>query len=181
MASGVNTPTIPDADDILLGEGVVYVNYGEAGEAIIGATQSGSKFVIDVKFIDPKVDGAYGPIKGLKRVEKMVPHLIINFLKLTYVSLAYGVPCTVTDKGDYHQIDFRLNIEAADVVKNVAFIGAKHGGKACKIIVKNALNVGNIDLNYKEKGEVTSEMDYEGLYAYATPTTPPFEIYEYDV
>lgn len=181
MSSGVITPQVPVANDILLGEGTVYVNYGEVGEAVIGATQAGSKFSIDIKTIDPKVDGIYGPIRGLKRIDKMIPHLIINFLKLTYVSLAYGVPCTVTDMGDYHQIDFRLNIEAADVLTNVAFIGSKHDGKACKIIVKNSLNVGNIDLNYKEKGEVTSEMDYEGMYAYATPTVPPFEIREYDV
>lgn len=181
MSSGVVTPQVPNANDILLGEGTVYANYEEAGEAIIGATQSGSKFVIDIKTIDPKIDGVYGPVRDLKRIDKMIPHLIVNFLKLTYISLAYGVPCTVTDMGDYHQIDFNLNIEAADVLKNVAFIGQKHDGKACKIIVQNSLNVGNIDLNYKEKGEVTSEMDYEGLYAYATPTTPPFEIREYDV
>lgn len=181
MSTGVVTPVVPSANDILLGEGVLYVNYNEVGEAIIGATQGGSKFTLDTKLIDPKVDGVYGPVKGLKRVEKMIPHLVINFLKLTYVSLAYGVPCTVTDRGAYHEIAFNLNIESTDVLKNVAFIGQKHDGKACKIIVKNSLNVGNIDLNFKEKGEVTSEMDYEGMYAYATPTTPPFEVHEYDV
>ena len=179
--TGVVTPIVPSANDILLGEGVVYVNYNEAGEAPNWCDSGGSKFTLDIKLIDPKVDGMYGPVKGLKRVEKMIPHLNINFLKLSYVSLAYGVPCTVTDRGAYHEIAFNLNIEAADVLKNVAFIGQKHDGKACKIIVKNALNVGNIDLNFKEKGEVSSDMDYEGMYAYATPTTPPFEIHDYDV
>jgi len=181
MSSGIVTPIIPVANDILLGEGTVYANYGESGEAIIGATQGGSKVVFDIKTIDPKVDGTYGPIKGLKRINQFIPHLIVNFLKLTYVSLAYGVPCTVTDMGDYHQIDFNLNIEAADVLKNVAFVGYKHDGKACIVIVENALNVGNIDLNFKEKTEVVGEMDYEGLYPQATPTVPPFKIKEYDV
>jgi len=35
MSIGVFTPEVPVANDILLGEGTVYVNYGVAGEAII--------------------------------------------------------------------------------------------------------------------------------------------------
>ncbi len=39
MPTNVFIPAVPEkANDILLGEGVLYKNYGEAGEAIIGAT-----------------------------------------------------------------------------------------------------------------------------------------------
>jgi hypothetical protein len=180
MATGVFVPKVPDAGDILLGEGVTYVNYNEVGEAIIGATQGGSKFKIEKKIINPKVDGMYGPVKGLQRAEIMIPKLTINFLKLNYTTLGYGVPSTVVDQGNYHEFSFDLNIEAADVLTNVAFVGQKHDGKAVKIIILNALNMGDIDLDFKEKGEVACPMEYWGFYAYATATTPPFQYLEYE-
>jgi len=179
MSIGVFTPEVPVANDILLGEGTVYVNYGVAGEAIIGATEGGSKFVIQRKVIDMKYDGAYGPTKSLKRVDLFIPQLIINFLKLNYTTLGYGVPSTVATYTTYKEFTFDLDIVAADVLTNVAFIGQKHDGKAVKIIVQNCINDGNISLNFKEKTQVTSDMQYTGHYAAATPTTPPFEFREY--
>lgn len=181
MSSGLVTPVVPNANDVLLGEGTTYINYGEAGEAIIGATQGGSKFEIEKKTINVKVDGAYGDIKGLKRIDVFIPKLIINFLKLNYTTLGYGVPSTVTTTSTYKEFAFRLNIEATDILKNVAFIGQKHDGKACKIIVENCLNDGNIALAFKEKVEVVSEMQFTGHYLYAYPVLPPFSVRDYDV
>lgn len=181
MSVGVVTPVVPDANDLLLGEGTVYANYGEVGEAIIGATQGGSKYIVEKKTIITKYDSSNGPTKGLNRIDIFIPRLIINFLKLSYVSLAYGVPSTVTDMTTYYSFRFDLAIVAADVLTNVAFIGQKFDGKACKIIVKNALNDGDIDLNYKTKGEVVGAMQYTGHYLFAYPTLPPFEMREYDI
>jgi hypothetical protein len=178
--NGVFTPYVPGANDIALGEGVVHYNYG-AGGGVIGATRNGSKFVIEKKIINIKYDGAYGPTKGLNRVEIFIPKLVINFLKLSYSNLAHGVPSTVTDKGDYHEFAYDLDFTSADVLTNIAFIGQKLDGKVVKIVVLNALNTGNINLNFKEKDEVVGEMEYTGFYAAATPTSPPFYVDDYDV
>jgi hypothetical protein len=180
MANGVVTPVVPLANDIKLGEGVVYINYG-TDNTILGATDGGSQFKIEKKIIDIKYDGKYGPTKGLKRVEIFIPRLIVNCLKLNYNTLGYGIPITVTDMTTYQKITFDLNVEAEDVLTNVAFIGQAFDGKALKIIVKNALMDGDIELDFKEKASVVGQLQYSGHYAYATPTTPPFEIRDYEI
>jgi hypothetical protein len=181
MAIGVFSPVVPEkANDLLLGEGILYKNYGEAGEAIIGATRGGSKLEIERNIKQMAFDGAYGAHKGLRRYERFVAKLVINFLKLTYTNLAYGVPITVSDgtdqDGTYKKIAFDLDINASDVLTNITFVGQKHDGKYCIIKLENALNIDKIELEFKEKDEVVSEMTYTGFYSYATPTTPPLKI-----
>lgn len=184
MAIGVFSPAVPaTSKDIMLGEGVVYKNYGEVGEAIIGATKGGSKLSIDKKIKDIKFDGAYGSTKGLRRYERYEAKMSINFLKLNYVNMAYGLSVTVTDgtdkDGTYKEIAFDIEIAAADVLTNIAFVGQKQDGTQCMIILENALNIDKIDIDFKEKDELASEMTYTGFYTYAAPTVPPIKIREY--
>jgi hypothetical protein len=181
MPTNTFNPAVPEsANDILLGEGVLYKNYGEAGEAIIGATRGGSKLEIDRDIKEIAYDGAMGPTKGMRRYNRFVAKLVVNFLKLTYTNLAYGIPVTVTDgtdaDGTYKKIAFDLDIVAADVLTNITFKGQKLDGEYCIIKVENALNIDNISLEFKEKDEVISEMTYTGFYTAAAPTTPPVVI-----
>lgn len=181
MATNTFSPAVPEkANDLLLGEGILYKNYGEEGEAIIGATRGGSKLEIDRDIPEIKYDGAYGPTKGLRRYERFVAKLVINFLKLTYTNLAYGLPVTVSDgtdaDGTYKKIAFDLEISSTDVLTNITFKGQKHDGSYCIIKLENALNIDKIELEFKEKDEVISEMTYTGFYTAAAPTTPPLTI-----
>lgn len=179
---GVFTPEIPTDEDILLGEGIFYANYidGLSSEPVIGATRGGSKLEIDKIIREINFDGAYGPVKELRRYERYVPRFMVNLLKNTYVSLAYGASTTVVDQGDYQEISFRINIEDADYLTNIAFVGNRQDGRACIIIIHNVLNDGNISLDFKEKDELTSELQYTGHYLPSTPTTVPLEIWEYE-
>lgn len=183
MAIGVFTPTVPAASDIMLGEGVVWKNYGQAGVALIGATRGGGKVEITKKINDMKYDGAYGLTKTLRRYDRFEVKMTISFLKINYVNLAYGLPVTIADgtdqDGTYKKLTFDMDIVAADVLTNVAFVGQKHDGKQCIIIINNALNIDNINMDFKEKDELTSDMTYTGFYAYATPTVPPIQILDY--
>lgn len=178
---GVFAGIAPDDNDILLGEGVYYKNYGLGGEAIIGATSGGSKFELVREIKEIPVDGAYGPIKGLRRFKRYYPRFIVNFLKTTYETLTLGVNADYTDEGDYKKVTFRINIEDADYVDNIAFVGNKHDGKPCIIIIENVLNDGNLEYEHKEKEELVGEMTYTSHYLRTALTTPTFEIREYDV
>jgi hypothetical protein len=172
-------PAVPaKANDILLGEGVV-----KAAGTVIGATQGGSRLEIDRTIDAVKFDGAYGPVKGLRRWNRRVAKLIINFLKITYVNMAYGLNVTVGDgtdaDGTYKEITFDLDFAAADVLDYITFEGYKHDGTACIIRLEKALNLGNISAEYKEKGEIIMPMEYTGFYTYAAPTTVPDSIRDY--
>src|SRR4030065_930841 len=171
MPKGVFTPTVPDDSEIYLGEGIVYADYEEVTQYLIGATRDGSKYEEERVIRKMPFDGAYGSYQGLRRYERRVPRLIVNFLKFTYLNIVKGLPgVTVTDRGDYHEIAFDLEIADADYLTNIAFVGQTHEGKVIVIKIFNPLNDGNINLNFKEKDEVVSPMQYTGHYGTATPT-----------
>ena len=179
MSIGVFNPAVPEnANDILLGEGIV-----KANSNIIGATQGGSKLEIEKVIRNIKHDGAYGPHKGLRRYDRCVAKLIINFLKITYTNLAYGLNVTVTDGSDadgtYKKIAFDPDFASTDVLTTVTFEGYKHDGTACIIRLENVLNLGNLGFEFKEKSEIVLPIEYTGFYTYAAPTVPPWKIRDY--
>jgi hypothetical protein len=181
MAVGVFSPAVPDsANSLMLGEGAIFKNYGEAGEAALGATVGGSKLEVDRKINPVKYDGSYGHTKNMKRYDTFEPKLTVKFLKLTYTNMVQGLPTTVTDgtdkDGAYKEISFDIEIAAADVLTNIAFVGQKYDGGEAVILIENALNLGKISLDFKEKNELVAEMEYTGFYGYATPTVPPLLI-----
>lgn len=183
MANGVFNPNVVDkSNDILLGEGAVYKDYGEVTELAFGATQGGSKVEIKREIKNVAYDGQYGLTKGLKKFIKYIPKLTINLLKMTYTTFLLGVPCTTTDgtdaDGTYKKTVLNIGWASTDVLTNVAFKGYKNDGKICLIKVKNALNIDNINLEFKGE-EVVGELVYTGFYTYAAPTTPPIEIWDY--
>jgi len=183
MATNTFSPAVIDkAKDLFLGEGVLYKDYGEAGQAVIGATRGGSKLEIERAIKDVEYDGSMGPTKGMRRTERFVVKLVVNFLKLTYTNLAYGLNVTVSDGSDqdgtYKKIAFNTTFASTDVLDNITFKGYKADGTYCIIKVEKALNIDNIGLEFKEKDEVVSEMTYTGFYTYSAPTTPPLKIQE---
>lgn len=173
---------IHKAKDLLLGEGVLYYNYGEVSEAVIGATRGGTKLEIEWNKKEVDYDGSMGPTKGMRRTERFVAKLVVNFLKLTYTNLAYGLNVTVSDGSDqdgtYKKISFDTTFASTDVMTNITFKGYKADGTYCIIKLENAMNIDNIGLEFKEKDEVVSEMTYTGFYTYAAPTTPHLKIQE---
>jgi hypothetical protein len=182
---GINTfaPAVPEkAKDILLGEGLVYKNLGESGEALIGATRGGSKLTIERVIREVEYDGAMGPTKGMRQYDTFVAKLAINFLKINYVNLAYGCNITVSDGSDqdgtYKKIAFDTDFAATDVITNVGFQGYKADGTYCKIIVQNAFNMDDIGFEFNGMDAVVSEIVYTGFYTYAAPSTPPFNMDE---
>lgn len=183
MSTNTFSPAvIHKAKDVLLGEGLVYKDYGESGQALIGATRGGSKLEIERAIKEMEYDGSMGPTKGMRRTERFVAKLMINFLKITYVNLAYGLNVTISDGSDvdgtYKKIAFDTDFDANDVLDNVTFKGYKADGTYCIIKVTKALNIDSIGLEFKEKDEVVSEMTYTGFYTYLAPTTAPLVIQE---
>lgn len=170
----IDPAVIEKVKDLLLGEGIVYKNYGEVGEAIIGATRGGSKLEIEKEIKEIEFDGSLGATKGMRRPSKFIVRLIINFLKINYVNLAYGVNVTVTDGSDalgtYKKITFNTSFASTDVLTNITFKGYKASGEYCVIRLDNAFNMNDISFEFKEKDEIISEMTYTSFYKYLTPS-----------
>jgi hypothetical protein len=180
MPEGYVTPQVPYAKDITLGEGIIYKHFGEGGsEEEFTHSAGGIEYVEECVYIDPLVDGLYGPVRGLKRTNTKVPRFNINAGKLTYDNLFTGIPHTQTDMGDYYSTRLNLSIAASDIVDNLTYVGTTHSGEAVQIKIENVLNDGPIEMEFKEKTEIICKMQYTGFSA--DGVTIPSTIKKYDV
>jgi hypothetical protein len=83
------TPTVPVANDVIMGKFKAYVNYGLPTQTLLGATREGCKVDIlrQIKLIE--FDGAYGPTLDsdgvpLVRYEKLIGKVTLKSLYLKY-------------------------------------------------------------------------------------------------
>jgi hypothetical protein len=84
MTKGVVTTTIPLAEEIVYGEFKIYANYETPLQLELGATQGGCKIDINRVIQEMKFDGAYGPVKGLRRYERIDAKVTLQQLTLKY-------------------------------------------------------------------------------------------------
>lgn len=78
----------------------------------------------------------------------------------------------------YREYKPTLEIADGDYLDNVTLVGARNDGKKVKIVLKNCLNDGNVELGFKEKDEVVSSTEWVSHYLNTAGTTTPFELYE---
>jgi hypothetical protein len=84
-----------------------------------------------------------------------------------------------TDETTYRKITPDIEITEDDYLENITIIGQKLDGKKWKVVIKNALNDGEINLAFQEFKEVINGTVFTGHYDATKGTTPPIEIYEY--
>jgi len=89
MAIGVATPTIPVANDIILGEFNVYLNYNLPTELLLGATRGGCKVDIERNIHTIKADGLYGPQLDTNGVPLVRYDTLIGRIKIEQLYLKY--------------------------------------------------------------------------------------------
>jgi hypothetical protein len=93
MAKGVANFTLPTADEVKMGESKVYGNYGLPLQKVIGALKGGVKTTITREIKEIEFDGAYGPVKGLRRTSKMTAQLTLSNLVLKYDNIVKISDC----------------------------------------------------------------------------------------
>ena len=94
------TANLPES--IIFDAGVLYKNFvspAEPGE-ILGATRGGSEFNLNAEMREVEVDGAPGPVKGLKRFVRVAPEITINLLSLTKENILMAIPGAKATPGD---------------------------------------------------------------------------------
>lgn len=89
MSINAVDPTIPVANDVIMGEFKAYANYGLPTQTLLGATRDGCKVDIERTIKELAFDGAYGPTLDsdgvpLVRYEKLIGRITLNNLYLKY-------------------------------------------------------------------------------------------------
>jgi len=165
-------------ENLVLGAGAIYFNYGEVSEAVIGATRGGSTFTVEREIREVEQDGALGPIMGLRQKTRIVPILKVNAMELTTTTLPkfYAGMTVTTSNPNYDVVTEDSDIVAGDYLTNVAFVGENLAGEDVVIIIKNALGDGALEAAAEHKNELVPEVQFTGHYASSALTTVPYEI-----
>jgi len=141
FSSNAHAPMGTPANEYL-GPGAIYFNYGDAGEAVIGATKGGGEFSDNAEFRHREADGDLGPVKGAIDLIKMTPVLKVNALKIDKTNLQKyfaGMSLDDTD-GTYSKLTRTMDLDDS-YITNVAFVGQNRSGLDIVIILYDAIGL----------------------------------------
>lgn len=171
------SPKVNTSTNTWRGDGILYKDYGLAGQAELGATKGDIKFDVDREFYHEDYNGMYGPTEGNHEITKEVSSMEFELLDLGYQQFTdCYAGCAVSDEGAYHKIVGDLAVAAGDYHDNIVWAGYRADGKYAILYLKNALGDGKISFAIKSKENVVSNVHFTGCYGTATPTVPPWEI-----
>jgi hypothetical protein len=189
MARSTTGLTETSTQNFVVDAGAVYLNLGETGERLLGATQGGSTFSIeqDVKVID--IDGTRGNTKGARRIITSNAGLKVSMLEMTTANLLLAItgasatnwtdPTAVGATAPTHdQIRRTRNLSELDYLTNIALVG-KVSGTDQNIIcmLYNALNDNKLEMKMEDKNEMTLEITFSAHYDPADVMTEPWALY----
>ena len=168
----------------IVDSGAVYVNYGEAGQAKLGATRGGSTFTIETEYRDMPVDGAKGAVKGGRRITSVNATLTVNFVELSASIMSRALPgssiadfpATVGKTQD--EITRTLQIALTDYATNIALLGEVTGNATTPavFIVKNALADGNFEIALTDAEEPVLSITFKAHFDPSTMDAEPWAV-----
>jgi len=163
-------------ENILLGEGKVYWNYGEVDEEELGYIRGGT-FNENLVIRHIEVDGKKSKEIEDAVVESVDPTLEVTFMEITSDNMQKYFSFIDVDSTTPSEtkITRRYQIAAADYCKNITFLGKKKNGKDFGVSILNALSTGPINLANADKSETEVPAVFVGS-GQRDDTHAPFEI-----
>lgn len=151
------TANLPES--IIFDAGVLYKNFvspAEPGE-ILGATRGGSEFNLNAETREVEVDGAPGPVKGLKRFVRIEPAITINLLSLTKKNLLMAIPGAKSTPGGEGFEDYDVitggQITDESYFDNLTLVAKTGAGKPIIFMIENALADGALSISTTDQDE----------------------------
>jgi hypothetical protein len=168
----------------IIDSGEVRINYVSTASpgTLLGATRGGSTYTIETEYREMPVDGAKGPVKGGRRITRVVAKLVANFVEMSTDLFERNLPgSSHTTNGDGHDIVARsLQLADADYITNVAIIGEISDGDVSIpgiLLVKNAIGDGNVEIGLVDNDESVNKVQFTGHFLPSDLDTEPWAIY----
>jgi hypothetical protein len=164
---------------LLINEGVVYLNYGETSERMLGATRGGTEFTIEQEVHTPEIDGVKGPLKGSRRIVESTARLSAELLEFTqenFMLAVVGADSTPDLEGNYNVIRRDRELSDADYHINVAVVGELADGKEVVVVLHNALNDEGVTVGQEDRDEATLPVTFTAHFDPANMEVEPWEV-----
>lgn len=162
-------------ENIQIDHGIVFANYGEADQRMLGPTRGGGVFTVTANIRDIEYDGRKGKTKGLQVVDEIDAQLTVTHLDSSLDTLQMAMPYAKLDDGKIvcGSVSMGLIPEEA-YLKNITMFCKTVGGEYKKIALFNALSEADFSLTAAPKGE--GEMPLE-VYAHWDPKDSSQNLY----
>lgn len=146
---------------IMLGKGVFSVD----GKPL-GLTRDGGKFTVEYEYRKIEADGDRGTVQGRVLKEGATPKMEINHLELlTGLDLLHpGITIDKSSEQGYTVIKGNKDIDDIKDYHTVTFNGETKDGKAVTVEIVRAINLENLDWEFKAKNEVLDKLTFTGTY-----------------
>ena len=149
-----------NAKNVVFGEAVVYVD-----DKPTGLTRDGVKFSVEYEYRVIEADGDRAKVIGCIIKDKAIPNADISHLELLtrttdmHPGLSVDTKTApghtvisgtgkIDDENDYHKIEIR---------------GRTKDGRKCTAGIKQAINLENIEWEFKDKNDVIDKVTFEGV------------------
>lgn len=155
----VTNLTTVQIENIQINEAVVYADYGETTERVLGPSRGGGEFTVDNKIRNIETDYSKGPEVGLQVLEEQLAKLKVTILDMSQSNLALAIPgCVVEQDGSITNGENGV-ISDAGYLKNITAFCKLINGKYKKIQIFNAMHEGGLTIKAVPKAE--GELSYE--------------------
>lgn len=168
--------------NLVLDAGVVYVNYGEASERMLGATMGGNTFTVEREIKAIEVDGIKGKVKGLRRVITENAMLTVNLKEMSpeNIKLALGgshIEDYPAVDPTHKKITSAGKIVETDYITNIALAATVSGSdQPAVVMLHNVLADGNFEVTLTDKEEAVVPIQFSAHYDPASIDMVPYEI-----
>lgn len=157
-----------------------FVSFASPGTKL-GATRGGNSFVIEQEIRDMEVDGAHGPVKGGRRITRIVTKLTVNFIEHTLTSFKRALPGSVSSafNVNWDAITRNEQIQNVDYLSDITLIGEVSGDTVGAVAFKldNALADGNFEISLTDKEEGILAVTFTGHQEPTDLELEPWTIY----
>ena len=151
-----------------------------AGTTLLGATRGGGSFVVQRDMRTPDIDGNRYGFKGDTFVDKIDARLSTTLVEVTLDHIKDALPgASITGSAPKRTLKLSTAISTADYLTNLCWIGDLADGRYVLICLKNALNEGDLNLTFVDKGEGTITVEFHAKQASVNDyDEAPFEVVE---
>lgn len=164
-------------DNVQIDYGIVYMNYGIAGERKLGPTRGGGEFKVKGKIRDIDFDGAKGKTKGLQVIEDISATLSVTVLDMQMDNLAIAIPYADYTNGVITAKSENIGtIQSGSYITNITMFCKTVGGSYKKITLYNAMSESDFGFKAKPKSEGEVQLDVEAHWDALDDTSNLFKI-----
>lgn len=173
--------TTEQLQNIVIDTGVVYVNYGELDEKILGPCKGGNSFLVEQEFKDVEYDGRRGKTKGMRRIINENASLTVRLMDLSQDNIKLALAGANIDGTTKAITNGDRTILDTEYLKNVALVGTTTGGKNKVVTLYNVLSDNGLSMEMVDKDELAVEIIFSAHYDPSDLASPIYKIEEVTV